>query len=97
MRDCVLPHDTSCHPAQSMECCRSWAGLYDVAAAASRKCAAGPWRFDRTAIFAHIDVFEQRCRCVEGRCHAPTSELRSCDDAPQTDADRTASSNAAAA
>ena len=50
-----------------MECCRSWATLYDVAAAASRKCAARPWRFDRTAIFAHIDVFEQRCRCVEGQ------------------------------
>ena len=47
---------------QSMECCRSWARLYAVAAAASRGCAAGPWRFDRTAIFAHVDVFEQRCR-----------------------------------
>jgi hypothetical protein len=36
--------------------------MYDLAAAASRRCTAGPWTFDRTPIFAHIHVFEQRCR-----------------------------------
>ena len=48
--------------AQGIELCQRWSEMYDLAAAASARCAAGPWTFDRTPIFAHIHVFEQRCR-----------------------------------
>ena len=53
---------------ECIDCCNSWKGIYNNIQKVHTTCSQYGWSLDKTAIFAQIDAFIQRCRDLIDIC-----------------------------